>query len=86
MMKRILAAIGLCILLTGVMQANAQNTRDRRVPTPEIPASVLSLDGSDWALSFWKQGKTLAGNASLSGTAAPARSDTAKQLEEVVLY
>ena len=58
MTKRILTALVSCALfLAGAATAEAMQTRDRRVPTPEIPAATLSLDGSDWTLSFWKQGE-----------------------------
>ena len=58
MYKRLITtAAALALFFSGAVETRAQQPRDREIKTPEAPATVLSLDGSDWSLRFWKQGE-----------------------------
>ena len=50
-------AAALALLLSGAATGRAQHSCTREIKTPEAAAAVLSLDGSDWTLRFWKQGE-----------------------------
>jgi len=45
----------LSVLLTAFISIPSRAAADRETRMPESASSVLSLDGSDWTLSFWKQ-------------------------------
>ena len=58
MTRRLLStAAALALLLSGAATGRAQHSCTREIKTPEAAAAVLSLDGSDWTLRFWKQGE-----------------------------
>lgn len=48
----------LSVLLTAFISLPSRADADRETRMPESASSVLSLDGSDWTLSFWKQPET----------------------------
>ena len=58
-MKRLLFSIAVlaAMALSASESAAAQDAKAKKIMMPESPSSVISLDGDDWSLTFWRQGE-----------------------------